>query len=280
MSVQENVLTELIEKVQTQAKMVSEIQVKQSCQNSVPHIISSVITLTGPTYGASKNMKPLTLLHFLGTLPTLQDEAPYKLWIFQVSSCRKSYTDEAEQNAVISNVRQSAGLVVRAVGCDATLDAMLERLVHQLSQGSRESGQEYAAKLECLYYRLQERFPGHYIPAQLKDRVFYGMNNKLRDSMRFLYKQPHTTFEELLADTMLAEKEFILHSTGHAKVVMSQSGTPVTENPMLGMDAIQEQLEVINQYLKGANLKGVLPKPVRGGTPPQAVRPKPSQACE
>ena len=77
-------------------------------------------------------------------------------------------------------------------------------------KGTRESVQEYGAKLECLYRRLQEQFLGWYIPAQLKDRFFYGMNDKLRDSMQFLYKQPQTTFGELLADSMLAEKESIL----------------------------------------------------------------------
>ena len=87
------------------------------------------------------------------------------------------------------------------------------------------------------------------------------MNDKLRDSMPFLYKQPHNTFEERLADSMLAEKECIHHGGGHAKVAACQLSTPTPENAALGMDAIQNQVEVINQYLKGANTKGVPPKP-------------------
>ena len=75
MNIQQNVLTEFIKKVRTQAKTVSEIQVQQNCQNSVPCITSSVITLTGPTYGMSKNTKLPTLPLFSGTLPIPKDEA-------------------------------------------------------------------------------------------------------------------------------------------------------------------------------------------------------------
>ena len=38
---------------------------------------------------------------------------------------------------------------------------------------------------------------------------------------------------------------------GWAKVAACQPGAPATENSALGMDTIQDQLEVINQYLKG-----------------------------
>ena len=67
--------------------------------------------------------------------------------------------------------------------------------------------------------------------------------------MQFLYKQSHTTFRELLADSMLA-KEFILHNAEQTKVVACKPCTPVAENLTLEMGTIQDQLEVINQYLR------------------------------
>ena len=123
MNMQPNVFTDLIKKVKTQAKTVSEVQVEQHHQNSVPCITSSIIMPTGVTYRVSKNMKPPMLPYFSGVLPTPKDEAAYEPWIFQVRSSHKSYTDEAVQNPVISNVRGSAGLVIRAMGYDADLDA-------------------------------------------------------------------------------------------------------------------------------------------------------------
>ena len=56
--------------------MVSEVQVERNRQNPVPRITSSVITVIGPTYEATKNIKSPTLPHFSGTLPTPKEEAP------------------------------------------------------------------------------------------------------------------------------------------------------------------------------------------------------------
>ena len=55
-------------------------------------------------------------------------------------------------------------------------DDELLREFHQLSQGARELVQDYGAKLECQFRCLQERFPGRYVAAQLKDRFFHGMH--------------------------------------------------------------------------------------------------------
>ena len=79
---QQAVLNELIEKVQMQAKMVSDILAEHNHQNSVPRITSSVITLTGLTYGAPKNTKLPMILPFLGELPTPKEEAFFEPWIF------------------------------------------------------------------------------------------------------------------------------------------------------------------------------------------------------
>ena len=75
--------------------------------------------------------------------------------------------------------------LVKYFGMGVTDDELL-REFHQLSQGARELVQDYGAKLECQFRRLQERFPGRYVAAQLKDCFFHGMHKRLRDSMRFL----------------------------------------------------------------------------------------------
>ena len=48
---------------------------------------------------------------------------------------------------------------------------------------------------------------------QLKDRLFYGMSQHLRDSMRFLYKKDTTGYEELLEASQEAEGEWTDNKT-------------------------------------------------------------------
>ena len=66
----------------------------------------------------------------------------------------------------------------------------------------------FAGRLEQLYCKLQERFPGKYDSKQLKDRLFYGMSQHLQDSMQFLYKKEDTSHEELLEASQEAKGEW------------------------------------------------------------------------
>ena len=76
-----------------------------------------------------------------------------------------------------------------------------------MSQGVHEKVQDFGSKLECKFKILQERFPGRYAAVQLKDRFFSGLQDKMRDSMRFLYMQEDCTFSKLLKAAMIAEAE-------------------------------------------------------------------------
>ena len=78
-----------------------------------------------------------------------------------------------------------------------------------MTQSPKESVQDFGAKLECIFSMidLNERFPGWYAPVQLKARFFHGINDRLRDSMRYLYEQPNMTFEDLLLTAMRVEGE-------------------------------------------------------------------------
>ena len=48
-----------------------------------------------------------------------------------------------------------------------------------------------------------------YDHKQLKDRLFYGMHQYLRDSMRCLYKQETVSYKDLLVATQEAETQWM-----------------------------------------------------------------------
>ena len=249
-----------------------QMDVLRERQESIPRISSSIVTPTLSAVGTKKNSKPPSLPIFSGEQPTPCGEAEYQQWVFQVRSFRESYTDEAIKNAVIANCHGRANTVVRAKGFDADLGDIIERLdkqfgvgqagdeilreFHQMIQGPKESVQDFGAKLECIFGTINERFPGWYAPVQLKARFFHGINDRLRDSMRYLYEQPNTTFEDLLLTAMRVEGESRTSSTAKAKAVAAFEAGEGSSSPEPDLTDLTDHLVSLGQYLKSANFTG------------------------
>ena len=159
---QQDKLSELIDKVNDQAKMVGEMQQSQitlqsgsapripqlqgqvpvhssiTSSGSVPRIPSSIHTPTG-VYGTTnvnpsfqghqkKNTKNPDLPIFSGEMPTPKGEVEFDNYIFQLQMLRSSYTDDAIRNAIVATVRTQAKMAIRAIGYGSSLDAMIKQL--------------------------------------------------------------------------------------------------------------------------------------------------------
>ena len=302
---QQDKLSELIDKVNDQARLVGEMQQNQLAQpsgsvprisqlqgqvpvhssigtsGSVPRIPSSLHTPTG-VYGVmntnpsgisnfqgqqKKNTKNPDLPIFSGETPTPKGEVEYDNYIFQLQMLRSSYTDDAIRNAIVATVRDRAKMAIRAIGYGSSLDAMIRQLqnrfglgetvdilgqeFHQLMQQPKEKVGEFGGKLEYKFRLLQEKCPGRYVDDQLCDRLFHGMSDKLRDSVRFLYSQPDCDFTKLLRAAMTCENEAASRASIKAKSlqVNVDGNEQVASN---GISSIREQLNQMSTILKGA----------------------------
>ena len=258
-------LTNLIDHVEEQSRLVDAVR---EHQESIPRINSSIMTPPVQAANPHKKSKPPNLPIFSGDVPTPLGEAEYTQWIFQVRSFRELYTDEAIKNAVIANCRGQANVVVCAKGFDTDLNDLIERLdqqfgvgqagdeilweFHQMVQGPKESVSNFGAKLECIFRTINEQFPGWYAPVQLKTRFFHGINNRLRDSMRYLYDRPENSFEDLLLAAMRAEVESRDHHLTKVKSVMVIEPEREVKALGIGLNNSNEQLKSLGQYLKSA----------------------------
>ena len=301
---QQDKLSELIDKVNDQAKMVGEMQQNQitlqsgsvpripqlqgqvpvhssiASSGSVPRIPSSIHTPTG-VYGATnvnpslqghqqKNTKNPALPVFSGETPTPKGEVEYDNYIFQLQMLRSSYTDDVIHNAIVATVRTQAKMAIRAIGYGSSLDAMIRQLqdrfglgetvdirgqeFHQLMQQPKEKVGEFGGKLEYKFRLLQEKCLGCYVDDQLHDRLFHGMSDKLRDSVRFLYSQPGCSFTKLLRAAMTCENE----AASRASIKSKSLQVSVDESEQVasdGISSIKEQLDQMRTILKGANFK-------------------------
>ena len=100
----------------------------------------------------------------------------------------------------------------------------------------------------------REKCPGRYVDVQLRDQLFHGMSDKLRDSVRFLYSQPDCDFTKLLKAAMTCENE----AASRASIKAKSLQVSVDESQQVasgGISSIQEQLNQMRTILKSANFK-------------------------
>ena len=173
------------------------------------------------------------LPHFSGTEPTPRDEGTYDQWKYQVKGMRATCPDSAVRSALITSLRGEASELVGFVGFNAPMSVILEaidkrfgkrattdRLQQEFFQLQQERGeriQHFASRLERSFRKLQDAFPGRYQEEHLKERLFHGVNQQTRDSMRFLYSRASTTYDALLSAIKEAEIEW-MESKGQARM--------------------------------------------------------------
>ena len=214
-----------------------------------------------------KSTKNPNLPTFSGELQTPKGEAEIYNYLFQIKLLRSSYTEDVIRNAIVATVRGHAKIAIRAIGYDSSLSAMISQLegrfmekettdillqeFHQMMMGPKEKVHEFGGKLEHKFRFLQERCPGRYTMAQLKDRLFHGMTDKLRD--RYLFTNPTVDFNQLLKAAMTCEIETTSRQATKAKAMQFSEG--VSESTVVNseINLICSHLEQISTILKGAN---------------------------
>ena len=220
-----------------------------------------------------KNSKNPSLPAFSGEIPTPKGEAEYDNYIFQLKLLRSSYTDDAIRNAMVATMRGHAKIAIRAIGYDSGLDAMLQQLenrfglgesvdilqqeFHQMMQTQKEKVSEFGSKLEHKFRLLQEKCPGRYGSDALKERLFHGMIDKLRDSVRYLYSQSDCDFNKLLKAAMTCEFESASRVSTRAKALQVNEvvAPESSSSEKSDITSIRAQLEQMSSILKGANYR-------------------------
>ena len=97
---------------------------------------------------------------------------------------------------------------------------------------------------------------------QLKNRFFSGLQDKMRDSMRFLYTQEDCTFSKLLKAAMIAEAESKPRVTAKVKAATADTNT---NNSNQELSSIQSQLDSMSKILKSAQFNKNAKSKGKGG---------------
>ena len=238
---------------------------------------SKISSLTGPSSpgmvdtrdfdGGSprtKVFKQLTLPRFSGTSPVPKGEGSYDQYMFQLKGFRTTYTDDGIKSGMIGSITDYARDYLDFIGFNKELTVLISALeeryrnkikttdkiqqeFYQSTQDWNKQVQQFAGWLEFRYKKLANSHPDRYNTNTLKERLFYGMTQHLHDSMRYLYKQPETTYEELLASAKEAEAEWMEHKTVRSKATTAtalpvDSGKKEREELKMGIDILAAEL--------------------------------------
>ena len=138
----------------------------------------------------------------------------YDQWEFQVRGAIATHTENSVRAAIVNSLRGPARDLVGFVGFDADLERILMEVTnrfgkrymgdqlqqefYKLSQGKGEKIGAFTGRLELIYRQLHDRLPERFDEQQLKDHLFYGVSQSLRDSSRYLYKDPTVMYQVLL----------------------------------------------------------------------------------
>ena len=208
-------------------------------------------------------MKIPDLPPFSGADPVPKDEGSWEQWEFQVRGFLDTHTPEAVCSVLICSIRGAARELVGFIGYQAELGVILKSLekrfgkkltgdklqqdFYQISQEKGEKVKAFAGRLEQVYRKLKDKFPGKYDMKQLKDCLFYGMSQHLHDFMRFLYKKDTTGYEELLEASQEAEGEWTDNKM--VRVKNTQTGD------VGGLKALRDQINALASVMT-SNGKG------------------------
>ena len=149
------------------------------------------------------------------------------------------------------------------VGFDADIERILEEVTgrfgqkytgdklqqefYQLRQEKGEKLWVFAGRLESIYWQLHEKLPEQFNPNQLKDCLFYGVNQSLRDSLRYLFKDVKVTYQAFLAALEETENEY-----SEVRTAIKSKSTVVEGET--GLTDLKEKIDALTAIVKSSNI--------------------------
>ena len=242
----------------------SQIQNLNTLQDQIP----STSQCTSVSNANRLVNKPPNLPRFSGIDPTPKDECQFKQWYFQVSAIRTMCSEVAMKTALLSSVVGEAGEYLVFIGLDLDLDEILDKFQRRYGKHSStdsllrdyfhiqqlkgERVQGLAHHLERAFRRLSIEVPGVVSGDTLKERLFHGMTQRLRDSMRFHFSNPDSTYESLLEASRRVEYEIVEPKTVTVKSAVVETTKEKKKGKKDPKD-VQKKIDELMVQLKSAN---------------------------
>ena len=171
-----------------------------------------------------------------------------------------------------------------AVGFEESVEKLLEKVedrfgekwtadglqqdFYKITQGKNEKVRQFTGRLEAQFKELKEKVPGCYDNRMLRECMFHGMHQQLKDSIWFCYKTEETTYEELFREAVEAEKE----KNPETKVTSLKVKSVVVSEDQMGIQDLKQKIDALTTVVKSSTLGGAWLKQNNNGTTPQKMK--------
>ena len=164
---------------------------------------------------------------FSGDITLGKTEVSYKQWNHEVLCIKDHYPELVVWESIMKSLKGAVADMAWYMGPTAGVSDILEKLsvifrtiasfdmlmqnFYKIIQGNSEKVPSFATRLEGTLNQIRLRCPGqiadHEVPWHLKEWLFHGVRKRMRDSIRYLYGNPETTYAELVVAVQRAESE-------------------------------------------------------------------------
>ena len=164
---------------------------------------------------------------FSGNVAPSKTEVSYEQWSHKVQCIKDHYLESVVRESIMQSLKGAVADMACYMGPTASVSKILEKLsvifgtvmsfdvlmqnFYKISQGGNEKVPSFMTRLEGTLNQIRIKCPGriahHEVPGHLKDQLFHGVKKHVRDSIRYLYSNPQTTYSELVVSARRAESE-------------------------------------------------------------------------
>ena len=132
---------------------------------------------------------------------------------------------------------------------------------HQLMQEKGEAIRDFAGCIKKVFRKLHTKNPECYLgESLLKDRLFYGMHQLLKGSLRYLYDQEHTKYNRLLRAANAAKVKSHKNLVVRTKAVNKKTSQKTTPSDVDFSDPklqnVAKELDQLLTIFKANQIKG------------------------
>ena len=163
---------------------------------------------------------------FSGNVAPGKTKVSYKQWSHEVQCIKDHYLESVVRESIMQSLWGAVADMAFYMGPTASVSEILEKLsvifctvvsfdilmqnFYKISQGN-EKVPSFVTRLEGTLNQIRIKCPSriadHEVSRHLKDRLFHWVKKHVRDSVRYLYSNPQTTYSELVIAARRAESK-------------------------------------------------------------------------
>ena len=155
---------------------------------------------------------------FSGDVTPGMTEVSYEQWSHEVQCIKDHYPELVVRESIIRSLKGAVADMACYMDPAARVSKILEKLsvifgtvasfdvlmqnFYKITQGGNEKVPSFAMRLGGTLNQIRIRCPGQImdceVPWHLKEQLFHGVRKQVRDSIRYLYGNPQTTYSKLV----------------------------------------------------------------------------------